>query len=140
MTENTTQDQRWYRVEHRVSGFDAGLFAATSPKEAIATMLADAGDTGEPSPDWIATEVELVQMIQARPYEDQGLVEYAGEPEESQEWIEAVRDDYHVSLVSHQIMGWEDYTALVKLQPNDDLPALYYLVTDTALKALGLEA
>lgn len=135
MAENTTQDQRWYRVEHRMSGFDAGLFAATSPEEAIAAMMDDAGDTDEPSPDWIATEVELVQMIQARPYEDQGLVEYAGDPEELQEWVEAVRDDYHVALASTRVMGWDDYTAIVRLERDGD-PALYYLVHPTALRAM----
>ena len=61
MTENSTQDERWYRVEHRVSGFDAGFFAATSPEEAIAAMMDDAGVTDQPSPDWIATEVEVVK-------------------------------------------------------------------------------
>ena len=56
MTENTTQDERWYRVEHRVSGFDAGLFRAHSPEEAIARMMDDACCTDQPSPDWIATD------------------------------------------------------------------------------------
>lgn len=140
MTENSTQDERWYRVEHRVSGFDAGLFAATSPEEAIAAMMEEAGyDARDASPDWIATEVELVQMIQARPYEDQGLVEYAGDPEELQEWVEAVCDDYHASLASTRVQGWGDYTAIVRLERDDD-PTIYYLVTDAALKALGLEA
>jgi CYTH domain-containing protein len=73
MSEHTIQDQRWYRVEHRVSGFDAGFFAATSPEEAIAAMMTDADCDDEPSPDWIATEVELVQMIRTQPYEDQGF-------------------------------------------------------------------
>lgn len=142
MTENSTQDERWYRVEHRVSGFDAGFFAATSPEEAIAAMMDDAGVTDQPSPDWIATEVELVQMIQARPYEEQGLVEYAGDPEELQEWVEAVRDEYHASLVSTRVQGWGDATAIVRLDYVDHIgdPAIYYLVNPAALKALGLEA
>ncbi len=59
MAENTTQDERWYRVENRMSGFDAGFFAATSPEEAIAAMMDDAGCDDEPSPDWIATEVRV---------------------------------------------------------------------------------
>jgi hypothetical protein len=131
--------QRWYRVEHRVSGFDAGLFAATCPEGAIAVMMDDSCCDDEPSPDWIATEVELVQMIQARPYEDQGLVEYAGFPEELDEWIWSVRDDYHVALVSTRVQGWGDATAIVRLERDGD-PALYYLVNPAALKALGLEA
>jgi len=138
MTENSTQDERWYRVDHRVSGFDAGFFAATSPEEAIAQMMDDAGDTDEPSPDWIATEVELVQCIKSGPYEDQGFVEYAGDPDELGEWIDFA-DDYRVSLVSTLVMGWGDATAIVRLERDDD-PTIYYLVTDAALKALGLEA
>jgi hypothetical protein len=142
MTENSTQDERWYRVEHRVSGFDAGLFAATSPEEAIAAMMDDAGVTDQPSPDWIATEVEVVQLIQRGPWEDQGLVEYAGEPEELQEWIDCIRGGYRVSLVSTRVQGWGDYTAIVRLEDMDYIgaPGIYYLVTDAALKALGLEA
>ena len=42
MSENITQDERWYRIEHRVSGFDAGFWAATSPDEAIARMMREA--------------------------------------------------------------------------------------------------
>ena len=135
MTENSTQDERWYRVEHRVSGFDAGFFAATNPEEAIAAMMDDAGDTDQPSPDWIATEVDLVQMIQRGPWEDQGLVEYAGTPEALEEWIDSTRDDYHVSLVSTRVQGWGDATAIVRLERDDD-PALYYLVNAAALRAM----
>ena len=142
MTENSTQDERRYRVENRVSGFNAGLWLASSPEEAIARMMDDACCTDQPSPDWIATEVELVQMIKARPYEDQGLVEYAGDPEELDEWIDCTRDDYRASLVSTRVQGWGDYTAIVRLEDVDYIgdPGIYYLVTDAALKALGLEA
>ncbi len=142
MTEHSTQDERWYRVEHRVSGFDAGFFAATSPEEAIAAMMDDAGVTDQPSPNWIATEVEVVQLIQRCPYEDQGLVEYARLPEDLEEWIDCVRDGYRVSLVSTRVQGWGDYTAIVRLEDVDYIgdPGVYYLVTDAALKALGLEA
>lgn len=65
MAEHTTQDQsryqvlRRYRVENRVSGFNAGLWLASSPEEAIARMMDDACCTDQPSPDWLATEVEL---------------------------------------------------------------------------------
>ena len=59
MSKAVATDERWYRVEHRVSGFNAGLFAATSPEEAIAAMMDDAGCDDEPSPDWIATEVRV---------------------------------------------------------------------------------
>lgn len=141
MAENTTQDQsryqvlRRYRVENRVSGFNAGLWLASSPEEAIARMMDDACCTDQPSPDWIATEVELVQMIQAHPYEDQGLVEYAGDPEELQEWIDSVRDEYHASLVSTRVQGWGDATAIVRLERDDD-PAIYYLVNPAALRAM----
>ena len=136
MSENSTQTMRRYRVEHRVSGFNAGLWLATSPEQAIRYMLDDAGH-GEDEPDagWTATEVELVQMIQTRPYEDQGLVEYAGEGEELSEWIDATRYDYHVSLVSTRVMGWGDATAIVRLERDDD-PALYYLVNPVALRAM----
>ncbi len=135
MTENSTQDERWYRVEHRVSGFDAGFFAATSPEEAIAAMMDDAGVTDQPSPDWIATEAEVVQMIRTHPYEDQGLVEYAGTPEALEEWIDSVCDDYHVSLVSTRVQGWGDYTAIVRLERDGD-PDLYYLFNRAALRAM----
>ena len=138
MTEHSTQDERWYRVEHRVSGFDAGFFAATSPEEAIAAMMDDAGDTDQPSPDWIATEVELVQMIQRGPWEDQGLVEYAGEPEELQEWLDHIIDVYQYADVTRGVQGWGDATAILRLE--DDACVVYYLVTDAALKALRLEA
>lgn len=127
--------QRWYRVEHRVSGFDVGFFAAASPEGAIAVMMEDANCDDEPSADWIATEVELVQMIRTRPFEEQGLVEYAGWPEEMQEWIDSIRDDYHVALASTSVQGWGDATAIVRLERDGD-PALYYLVNPAALRAM----
>ena len=37
MTENSTQDERWYRVEHRVSGFDAGFFACCASSSTMPT-------------------------------------------------------------------------------------------------------
>ena len=74
-------------------------------------------------------------MIQTRPYEDQGLVEYAGGPEELEEWIEATRDDYHVALVSTGVKGWGDATAIVRLERDND-PSLYYLVNSAALRAM----
>jgi len=138
MTENSTQDERWYRVEHRVSGFDAGLFRAHSPEEAIARMMDDACCTDQPSPDWIATEVELVQAIKAGPYEDQGLVEYAGEPDELETWVDAMRDDYHATLISCRVMGWGDAITIVRLEPIDDPDgrSFYYLVNPVALRAM----
>lgn len=81
------------------------------------------------------TENSTVQMIQTRPYEDQGLVEYAGTPEALEEWIDSVCDDYHVSLVSTRVQGWGDYTAIVRLERDDD-PTLYYLVNPAALRAM----
>ena len=135
MSKAVATDERWYRVEHRVSGFNAGLFAATSPEEAIAAMMDDAGVTDEPSPDWIATEAEVVQMIRTRPYEDQGLVKYARLPEDLEEWIDSVCDDYHFSLVSTRVQGWGDYTAIVRMERDGD-PDLYYLFNPAALRAM----
>ena len=98
-------------------------------------MMDDACCTDQPSPDWIATEVELVQMIKARPYEDQGLVEYAGDPEELDEWIDSVCDDYHFSLISARVQGWGAYTAIVRMERDGD-PDLYYLFNPAALRAM----
>ena len=69
-------------------------------------------------------------------------MEYAGLPEELQEWIDCIRGGYRVSLVSTRVQGWGDYTAIVRLEDVDYIgdPGVYYLVTDAALKALGLEA
>ena len=138
MTENSTQTLRRYRVENRASGFDAGIWLALSPEEAIAAMMDDSGATDQPSPDWIATEVEVVQLIQRGPWEDQGLVEYAGEPEELQEWLDHIIDVYPYADVTRGVQGWGDATAILRLE--DDACVVYYLVTDAALKALGLEA
>jgi hypothetical protein len=86
-------------------------------------------------------EAGLVQMIATRPYEDQGLVEYAGDPVDAQEWLDAVADGYDATVMFRGVRGWEDYSATIRLVDIDypDASATYYLVTDAALKALGLE-
>lgn len=138
MTEYTTPE-RWYRVEHRVSGFDAGLWRADSPEEAIARMMAEAGGdyADEPSPDWIATEVQLVQMIHPAKAAD-GFVQPWGEPEVLDDhWMTEVLTHYRVTLVG-PVTGWGDppYTAMLRLDYTTDLPCLYYLVPDDAVEAL----
>jgi hypothetical protein len=88
--------------------------------------------------------IEIVQMIDSRQWEDQGLVSYAGDTEDLGEWIEAVADRYTTTIETHGARGWEDYAAIVKLQPIDDggrpidEPPLYYLVTDESLRDLNL--
>jgi hypothetical protein len=83
------------------------------------------------------TENSTVQMINARDYEDQGLVEYNGPAEDLGQWVEAVAD-YDVSVVSRLVQGWEDYTAVVAV--DDGEVTLYYLTTAEGLRGLGVEA
>jgi hypothetical protein len=72
-------------------------------------------------------------------YETQGLVQPDETPEDLEEWLDAIRDDYTPTVDFRGVRGWGDYTAILKLTPIDpEIPtlALYYLVTDAALKAL----
>ena len=79
-----------------------------------------------------------VQMIKAKPWEDQGLVEYNGEPEDLDEWLDNL-ERYTAQVESYGIRGWDEYTHIVRLTPdNDSEPTLYCLVTEEAIKRLGL--
>jgi len=91
----------------------------------------------------IRTEGDLtdarVQMIDARHYEGQGLVQYAGDSEGVEAWLDSLCD-YDTTLMSDNVMGWDQYTHVVKLAsivyPED--PPLYYLVPPTVAERLGL--
>lgn len=137
----TETPERWYRVEHTVSGFDAGLWRADSPEGAIARMMEDAGGdyADEPSPDWLATAVQLVQMIDPNKAAD-GFIQAWGEPEVlGDDWMTEVLTHYRVTLVG-PVTGWGDppYAAMIRLDSTTDLPALYYLVPDDAVEALTI--
>lgn len=70
-----------------------------------------------------------VQMIRRGPYEAQDLIEYAGDPEGIEGWLDALVD-YDVTAITDGVRGWDDYTHLVRLASIDrpEEPPLYYLV------------
>jgi hypothetical protein len=78
-----------------------------------------------------------VQMIDPAKAAE-GYIEYRGDAEDLDEWLDAT-SDCTPTIESSNILGWNEYTHMVRLAPDDaDMPALYYLVTEESLPRLGL--
>lgn len=77
---------------------------------------------------------DTVLQIDARPYEEQGLVQPGEQTEDLAEWLDAVVE--YEATYCGRATGWGDYTAIVCLRNEDG--ALYYLVTPEALRGLDI--
>jgi hypothetical protein len=72
------------------------------------------------------------QMIATAPYEDQGLVAPAGEPEPLADVLDwAEEEELLVEAVESRVLGWPPYTRILRIPESDPYsPARYYLAEE----------
>ena len=70
--------------------------------------------------------MRTVQKIKTALFEQQGLIEYDGEPEDLEEWLDAVWDKPPGATLD-LITEWEGYTKILRLVDVDG-SYIYYLV------------